>query len=163
MALVGDRDASGGVQTAVAAFVEVDVDTEIGTVGLGELTVALICADAGSQGTRLATDAGIASAIAAALIDESARPTDYGGERGDAFFDLRVAKVMDIPDSSGRYYPAGSGAVPTLADIAAITAGATVGAIANAIRNATGIDPVTLPMSFDRLRLLGIGASGPSR
>ncbi len=154
-ALVGTHPADQRREAAVAAFADLDVDSELGTVSVGRLTVALICCGSGSTPTRLALDAGICRGVAAALIDEMSMNSRT--EFRAAKFASRPCTVLDMPETDQLFFQRGPGADVKFTDIAGLAAAAVVGAIANAVCHATGTAPVMLPISHESLRLLPAG------
>jgi CO/xanthine dehydrogenase Mo-binding subunit len=137
----------------VAAFIGLDVDMDVGTVTLGDCTLALICRGASSEEAELATQTGFGNGVAAALFLESTSPPcDRRQLHAGGLYHSRPSTVLDTPVIERLYFDSESVTTPSFSDIASLAAGATVAAIANGIRDATGMAPRTLPMSFDRLR-----------
>lgn len=149
MALVGEQSADGNA-TTIAAFVEAEIDREIGTVSLGNCLLSVAGSGLDPQQTRLAVQRGFGDGIAAALIDEIAFDLSAKSRR---MFRSRPLTSLDLPMlelvmSDER--PAG---LRSFAELASCAAAATVGAIANAVGHAMRRPVRSLPLSFERLQV----------
>ena len=146
MALVGEQSADGNA-TTIAAFVEAEIDREIGTVSLGNCLLSVAGSGLDPQQTRLAVQRGFGDGIAAALIDEiafdlSAKSTRVFRSRPLTSLDL---PMLELVMSDER--PAG---LRSFAELASCAAAATVGAIANAVGHTMRRPVRSLPLSFER-------------
>jgi hypothetical protein len=149
MALVGERSPDGNA-TTIAAFVEAEIDREIGTVSLGNCLLSVAGSGLDPRQTRLAIQRGFGDGIAAALIDEIAFDLSTNSPR---VFRSRPFTSLDLPMleivMSGER-PVG---LRSFAELASCAAAATVGAIANAVGHAMRRPVRSLPLSFERLQV----------
>lgn len=150
LALAGEEtvEADG---SAVAVFVEVQVDTDIGTVSLGDCTVLVIAGSGHPSLVRLAAQTGFARGVETALIQEAVAVDDLTAAPATGHYLSRSANTLDIPSVQYIFRDSGSTAELSFQDVAGYVAAAAVGAIANAVRDATGVPPTALPMTVDRL------------
>jgi aerobic-type carbon monoxide dehydrogenase small subunit (CoxS/CutS family)/CO/xanthine dehydrogenase Mo-binding subunit len=151
LALVDEETAEADAGTA-AVFIEVQVDTGIGTVSLGDCIVAVIAGSASPSLVRLAAQTGFAQGMETALVLEAVPVADLTEARDTGHFLSRRATTLDIPAVEYILRKNGSSADFSFRSISSQVAAATVGAIANAVHDATGLPASTLPIAVDQLR-----------
>ncbi len=145
----GTADAEG---STIAVFVDVDVDTELGTISLGDCTVLVITGSAPSSLLRLAAQTGLALGVETALVQDAVAVDDLDAAPATGHFLSRSMSTLDSPRAAYILRDSGAEAEFSFETVVRAVASATVGALVNAVRDATGVSPSALPMTADRLR-----------
>lgn len=145
------QEAAGAARNAVAVFVEVEVDADIGTISLGACTVLVMGADLESR-ARLAAQTGFAHGVETALVREATPVDDLGEAPATGHYLSRSMTTLDAPQVEYIFTDGIVGTQFSFQGVSDQVGAAVVGALANAVRDATGLLPTTLPMTVDRVR-----------
>lgn len=151
LAFAGE-EAVDAARNAIAVFVEVQVDTDIGTISLGDCTVLVMTGTDLESRVRLAAQTGISHGVETALIREAAPVDDLNEAPATGHYISRSMTTLDAPQVEYIFANGIAGAEFSFKSVSDRVAAAVVGALANAVRDATGLLPTTLPMTVDRVR-----------